>query len=259
MRCSRKTLSTRANSSKNFFRWLAHEKVLASDPSASPVYERASSLLPEILFETKYERLLEAASRDSRAYLLILLLLECGLRKGEILRMKLSDLDFSNPYRPEGLIRASDPRRRQKTRKLKLPSEFGIVYRRYVREYNPREFLFECSYRLLNDIVAAATSRAGLEKSVSPMSLCDTCAVRQLRKGVKPQVLMKSLAAGTWLEARERYSKLAGVHVEVRSERTHEPLISTSCITSPRGWKSGLSLVILAQFVSLAKTGTQND
>ncbi len=61
MLCSRKTLSQRVTSLKNFFRWLTQKEVLVSDPSASPVYRRASSPLPEILFEADCERLLEAA------------------------------------------------------------------------------------------------------------------------------------------------------------------------------------------------------
>ena len=206
--CSRMTLSRRMTSLKNFFRWLTREKALGANPSASLVYHRAGPPLPEILFEADCERLLGAASRDSRAYLMILLVLECGLKKGEILRMKLSDLDLANPYRPEGLIRASDPGRRHKTRKLKLPSDFGTAYRRYVREYNPREFLFECCYRLLNDIVAGATSRAGIRKPVSPKSLRDTSAVRQLRKGVEPQVVMRRLGL-----APGRCTALAGVGI----------------------------------------------
>ena len=57
--------------------------------------------------------------------------------------------------------------------------------------------------------------RSGITKPVSLQGLRDTYAVRELRRGVKPEVLASKLepAKGTWPEALERYGRLAGVGI----------------------------------------------
>jgi len=208
--CSPKSLSRRVTAIKNFFRWLTKEGVIASDPAARVIYKRADSPLPKILFETECQQLLKAARKYSRAYLLILLLLETGIKKEEVLGIRLTDIDLSNPYQPEVLIQ-HPAGRRAKDRKLRLPPDFLAAYRRYLKEYKPRTYLFECSYRLLNDILAEAVRRAGIKKRATLQGLRDTFAVRQLRAGVNPEEVMRKLglAPGTWPEAIERYQKLA--------------------------------------------------
>ena len=43
--------------------------------------------LPDLLFDSEVDKLLAAASNDPRTYLLILLLLETGMKKAELLRI----------------------------------------------------------------------------------------------------------------------------------------------------------------------------
>jgi site-specific recombinase XerD len=78
---SEKTVSRKISAITNYFHRLTIEKVLSANPAASIRYLRVTSPLPDILFENECQQLITAASTDPRTYLLLLLLLETGLKK----------------------------------------------------------------------------------------------------------------------------------------------------------------------------------
>jgi integrase len=59
---------------------------------------KVTSPLPDILYDAECTRLLEAASADSRTYLLILLLLETGIKTEELMNLELSHIDTSKGF-----------------------------------------------------------------------------------------------------------------------------------------------------------------
>src|SRR6266568_4891070 len=93
-----KTVSRKVSALNNYFTWLKHENVLAVNPAQSIRTARVTSPLPDILFESECRRLRVAASRDPRAYLLLLLLLETGMKKAELFNLKRTHFDFSDAY-----------------------------------------------------------------------------------------------------------------------------------------------------------------
>src|SRR4051794_32405110 len=96
-----KTVSRKISAVTNYFNWLAQENVLEINPASSIKYLRVNSPLPDILFDEECQRLLAAASADPRSYLLVSILLETGMKKEELLDLKLTHFDFSNKYAPE--------------------------------------------------------------------------------------------------------------------------------------------------------------
>jgi len=208
--CSPKTLNRRVTALKSFFRWLVRSGILKDDPAAELVYRRAVPPLPQILYDEECKRLLCEASKDSRTYLLILLLLEAGLKREEILALKPSHFDLSNPYRPELWISSQGRRRRQ--RKLRLPPEVASVLPAYLAEYRPAEYLFDCTERNLGYLLSSLAERAGIQKKVSCQILRDTFAVRQLRAGERIEAVLEKLglAPGSYNEeTKEKYLRLA--------------------------------------------------
>ncbi|MFQ5873062.1 MAG: tyrosine-type recombinase/integrase [Dehalococcoidia bacterium] len=206
--CSPKSLSRRVTSLRNFFGWLHQSGIIPEDPAASVVYKRATSPLPEILYDDECDHLLAAASSDSRTYVLVLLLLETGVKREELLKIKLTHLDLSDRYRPELWIRG----KRHKERKLRLPPEFTVALDTYLAEYQPQENLFECTDRNLTYILQSVAKRAGIKKRVSCQILRDTFAVREIRAGEKIEKAFEKLglAPGSFNEeARKKYLKLA--------------------------------------------------
>ncbi len=206
-----KTLARRVTFLKNFFGWLAHEDVLAENLAASLPVSRPVPPLPDILFEDEIARLLQAASDDIRCHLLVMLALEAGLKKEEMLVLTLDQIDTSDPLRPTITVRLPGHTHPQRDRLLELPAAFTDVFQRYVRHFMPQDVLLACTDRNLTYILARAVKRAKLTKRVTLQLLRDCYAVRQLRSGTPLPELREKLGLSdeAWYETQEKYRKLA--------------------------------------------------
>src|SRR5437899_3400746 len=87
-----KTMARRVTFLKNFFSWLTREHVIHEDPSASLVLERPLPPLPELLFEDEVQRLLDIAAQEPRCHCLVYLVLHAGLKKENVMGLKLNHI-----------------------------------------------------------------------------------------------------------------------------------------------------------------------
>lgn len=207
-----KTMARRVTFLKNFFSWLARENIIKEDPAMSLVMERPQPPLPEMLFDEEVQRLLDAASEEPRAHCLIYLLIKAGLKKEELMGLKVQHIDLSNPQMPLVSIHfAASTGKQHRERRLALPGEFTAIFKKYLHSYHPTLELFDCTDRNLNYIVDRVVREAHIKKRVTLQILRDTYAVQQLREGVPPETLRERLGLSeeAWLEARERYRRLA--------------------------------------------------
>ena len=143
-----KTVSRKISAITNYFNWLTQGKVLAENPAQSIRYIRVTSPLPDILFDEECQKLLAAASTDPRSYLLVLLLLDTGMKKEELFELKLTHFDFSNKYAPELWLKHTG-KKVKKDRKLKLPHEIVSVFHDYVKQYGITEVIFPYTPRFI--------------------------------------------------------------------------------------------------------------
>jgi integrase/recombinase XerD len=207
-----KTMARRVTFLRNFFSWLASEGVIGEDPSASLVLERPLPPLPELLFDDEVQRLLEAAAEEARSHCLVYLVLHTGLKKEEVMGLKLEHIDLSDPAEPRITVHfpaATGKQHRERT--LALPAVFVAILKAYRLKYLPASELFCCTDRNLNYILARVVKEAGIKKRVTLQLLRDTYAVRQLRTGASFEALREKLGLSdeAWLEAREKYRRLA--------------------------------------------------
>jgi site-specific recombinase XerD len=205
-----KTVSRKISALTNYFLWLATEKVLTVNPAASIRYLRVTSPLPDILFESECQKLLTAASNDPRTYVLVLLLLETGIKKEELFDLKIIHFDLSNKYAPEFWVKHSD-KKVWKDRKLKLPPEIVPVFADYVAHYTITDILFPYTPRFVEMLLTDTATKAGLQKKVTAGILRDTFVVRSLKRGEGIEDVLKKigLSETTWEDAKEKYEKLA--------------------------------------------------
>jgi site-specific recombinase XerD len=205
-----KTVSRKVTAVNNYFNWLEHEQVLTINPAHSIRSVRVTSPLPDILFESESRQLRVAASQDPRAYLLLLLILETGMKKAELFELKLTHFDFSDAYAPELWVKHTGKQVR-KDRKLRLPPEIAPVFADYVQRYNITDTLFPYTPRFIELVLATTAKQARLQKKVTAGILRDTFVVRCLKQGAKlEEVLQKiGLSDSTWEDARRKYVKLA--------------------------------------------------
>lgn len=91
-----KSLSRKLNSTRTFYRFLKMNEYITDDPSllvSHPHYELAT---PRILKPTEYRALRDAARNDSRMYAIIELLLQTGIRIGELADLRTEDIQKDN-------------------------------------------------------------------------------------------------------------------------------------------------------------------
>jgi integrase/recombinase XerD len=206
-----KTIARRMTFLKNFFGWLAQEGILQHDPTERLQQVRPLPPLPELLFEDEVARLQDAARAEVRAELLVLVLLTAGLKREEVLGLRPSDIDLSDPAHPVLEVHFPRQNKRGRERRMALPAAFTEVYARYCARYRPVERVFDCTPRNLSYVLAAAVRRARLQRQVTLQLLRDIYAVRQLRSGVRMEALREKLGLSeeAWAETSEKYRKLA--------------------------------------------------
>ncbi|HSX40448.1 MAG TPA: tyrosine-type recombinase/integrase [Candidatus Saccharimonadales bacterium] len=87
-----KSISRKINSTRTFYRFLKVNEYVTDDPSllvAHPKYQLAP---PRILTPTEYRALRDAARNDPRMYAIIEMLLQTGIRIGELANLRLNDV-----------------------------------------------------------------------------------------------------------------------------------------------------------------------
>jgi site-specific recombinase XerD len=87
-----KSISRKINSTRTFYRFLKINEYVTDDPSllvSHPTYQLAA---PRILNPTEYRALRDAARNDLRMYAIIEILLQTGVRIGELANLRLSDI-----------------------------------------------------------------------------------------------------------------------------------------------------------------------
>ncbi|OGH05174.1 MAG: hypothetical protein A2W22_05910 [Candidatus Levybacteria bacterium RBG_16_35_11] len=93
-----KSISRKINSTRTFYRFLKVNEYITDDPSllvAHPTYQLAA---PRILNPTEYRALRDAARNDLRMYAIIELLLQTGIRIGELANLRLSNIQKDSLY-----------------------------------------------------------------------------------------------------------------------------------------------------------------
>ncbi len=218
--CSPKSYGRRVTTLKVFFGWLYENAVLSHDPAAAIPHNRIVTLLPRFLSDDQVEQLLSATydwmvsdtHPDARPHLLVSLLLETGIKKGECMAIALDDIDRLDPHAPVLFIRYQNPRYRHKERKLPLPHALMSTLDHYLAAYVPRERLFECTARNLEYVLAEASERSQLQTTVSFEMLRWTCAVRDFRSRMDERRLRDKLGLShiSWRETVEKLRRLTG-------------------------------------------------
>jgi site-specific recombinase XerD len=215
--CSPKSYARRITTLKNFFGWLMSIRAIPYDPAAAIVHTRVKAPLPLYLTDEQVEKLLDAAEKklngdkpDPRPYLLAHLILQTGIKKAECVGIALRDIDRSGSE-PTILIRYSNPRMQHKERKLVFAPELLPVLDQYLAKYQPQEYLFECTPRNLEYVLADLSEMAGLSNQVSFEMLRWTSALRDYRDGMDHDRLRKKMGLSkiTWRETAEKLAKIA--------------------------------------------------
>jgi integrase/recombinase XerD len=217
--CSPKTLARRITSIKSFFRWLHGNGVLLVDPAEEVVQKAEVSPLPVVWTPEEVEAVVEAADRfrhgenvDLRHYVLVTLLLETGIKKGECLALSPNHLEQDTPEGAILFVRYADPKYRYKERKIALPDYWVEAYQPYAERYALTDRVFPWSQRRLEYLLEDLSNAAGLEKHLS-FEMCRwTCALTDWRSGMEHNKIRQKLGLSKvqWREVKMKLQRLSG-------------------------------------------------
>jgi site-specific recombinase XerD len=216
--CSPKSLARRITSIKAFFRWLQRGGILMSDPAVKVIQQSVMSPLPIILTQDELLKIVEtsqtyrsAKKSDARPYLLLALLLETGIKKGECLTITRNHVDLEAPDGPILFVRYSSPANRYKERKISLSHDWVSAYQEYLEQYQPADRIFPWSPRRLEYLLEDIGRAAGLEKHLS-FDMCRwTCALDDWKSGIDSEKIRQKLGISKiqWREVSLKLRQLA--------------------------------------------------
>jgi site-specific recombinase XerD len=221
--CSPKSYARRVTTLKVFFSWLRESDVLLIDPSAAVIQSSVSSPLPVVPSDEELNAALAVTSEwrrgnerqkaDARPHLLLTLLLQTGVKKGEAMAIVPNHIDRSEPEEPFLFIRYKNPALRYKERKLSLEPEWLEILDEYLAQYTPSDTLFTCTARNLEYILTDIGDVARLDRgALSFENLRWASALRDFKGGVEPDQIRQKLGLSkiTWRETRSKLEKLKG-------------------------------------------------
>ncbi|MCP4419693.1 MAG: site-specific integrase [Chloroflexi bacterium] len=220
--CSPKSYARRVTTLKVFFGWLHQAHVLPNDPAKAVIQQSVKSPLPVIPTESDVAKATAVSQQmrqggqgkkpDARPHLLLTLLLQTGVKKGEAMGIVPNHIDRSDADQPMLFIRYANPRLRYKERKLYLEAEWLDVLDEYLAQYKPPDTVFTCTPRNLEYILRDIGDEAGLKRGLlSFENLRWVSAMRDWRAKVEQDDIRQKLGLSkiTWRETKSKLERLA--------------------------------------------------
>lgn len=198
-----KSLSRKLNSTRTFYRFLKVNEYITDDPSllvAHPKYELSP---PRVLTPLEYRALRDAASVDGRIYAIIEILLQTGIRIGELAGLKMEDVSENALH--IGVYEGHGARDVQMNRRAKDALKRYLALR--PKTENPHVFVTKTGrpflVRNIRDAVERYFRKAGIE-GAKINDLRHTFVAHHLRNGISLIFLSKALGHKR-LSSTERY------------------------------------------------------
>jgi site-specific recombinase XerD len=181
---------------KSFFGYLRDEGYLPSNIADQLLYPEAFVALPEFLADDDAIRLVEATAENPFWRTLIVLLLDTGLKRDEVLALRVGDVHMDGPEGERYLVvRETDAAKRLRSRRIPLSDRLVAALRAYGPPARGDARLFDVSIRGVNFIVEVCGERAGIittKPRLTPQVLRETFAVSQMRARVHDERRQRS-------------------------------------------------------------------
>lgn len=200
-----KSISRKTNSTKTFFKFLKVSAIIVDDPASRLTHPKFENKPPRILAKLEYRALRDAARADVRMIAVIEMLLQTGIRIGELAKVRVEDVDLTQntlhvpPFEDT----------RERDIPLNKPAADAVAKYLQIRPKSPSHSLFitKTGRPLLIRNTRTAIDRyfrlAGI-KEAKVNDLRHTWVAHQLSAGV-PMVLVSKLAGHKRLSTTERY------------------------------------------------------
>lgn len=155
-------------------------------------YARKNRKLPQPLDTSEIKNIIAKCS-NTKHKSIIYLLYGCGMRVGEVINLKITDIDSKKMI--INIIGAKG----NKDRQVMLSSETLELLRKYYTEYHPKEYLFngqfdiQYSERSVNQFLKKYAALAGIKKNIHAHLLRHSFATHLLEFGTDIRIIQKLL------------------------------------------------------------------
>ena len=213
-----KSISRKTNSTKTFFRYLKINEFITDDPAILLEHPKFKMKPPRILSKMEYRALRDAARDDTRISAVIELLLQTGIRIGELAKLKVSDEKFSSGGKTGEVHVPAGESYPERTVPLNKAAETALKKYLKIRPETKDETLFitKTGRPLLVRNIRTAIDRyfklAGI-KNAKVNDLRHTFVAHHLMSGTS-LVLVSKLAGHKRLATTEKYLNLIQGHFE---------------------------------------------
>ncbi len=205
-----KSLSRKLNSTRTFYRYLKVNEYVTDDPSLLVDHPKYELNPPRILSPLEYRALRDAASVDPRIYAIIEVLLQTGIRIGELANLRVEDSSDGTlhirPYEGHEAREVPLNRRAKDAMKRYMEMRANTQDTHVFVTKTGRPFLV----RNIRDAVERYFKKAGIE-NVKINDLRHTFVAHHLKQGVSLVFLSKVLGHKR-LSSTERYLQYVKDH-----------------------------------------------
>lgn len=153
-------------------------------------YAKRNRKLPIVHSQDEIQKIISACDNQKHKAI-ICLMYACGLRVGEVVKLKISDVDSSRM-----IINIRDAKG-GKDRQVMLPEKLLFLLREYFKEYKPKEYLFngqfetQYSERSIAQFLKKYSEKASLNKRIYPHLLRHDSFTHMVENGVDIAMVQK--------------------------------------------------------------------
>jgi len=201
-----KSISRKLNSIRTFFRFLLSQGLIKKDPASVVPHPRYEPVPPRILSKIEYRALRDCARDDPRLAAIVEILLQTGMRVGELARLTLDDISEKEikitPYEsnPERTVPLNSAAKKTLQRWLDVRPETTSRSVFITKKGNP------LPVRNIRSLFNRLFKKAGIENATIN-SLRHTFIAHQLMAGV-PLELVSKIVGHKRLSTTEKYLEL---------------------------------------------------
>src|SRR3990172_780440 len=207
-----KSISRKLNSTKTFFRYLKVQEYITDDPASLVDHPKFETKPPRILSPIEYRALRDAARDDARIAAIIEVLLQTGIRIGELANLRVDDIFFSEGTKEGNLFVRAMENRAERTVPLNKAAEAALKRYLQVRPKTTNKALFitKTGKPLLVRNIRTAIDRYYRKAGIAGAKVYDlrhTWVAHHLSSGTS-LVLISKVAGHKRLSTTERYLSL---------------------------------------------------
>lgn len=200
-----KSVSRKLNSIKSFFKYLTEQGVVPNNPSTSVSHPKYEVQPPRVLSALEYRALRDACRDDIRIYAIVELLLQTGLRIGELANIQLQDISLEKSHLKIRAYESHDARRVPLNKTAKTAIELYVKERPKTK--NTTLFVTKTGNPFLIRNIRTSINRyfkIGGVENAKVNDLRHTFIVEQLKQGV-PIIELSKIAGHKRLSTTEKY------------------------------------------------------